>query len=65
MAVRRTITVSTTQEQDMLIRACLHSDHFASTSEVLRAALRLLQPDEVAELVGNPKTASSTCAMHG
>jgi len=46
MAVRRTITVSITQEQDDLIRSCLHSGRFASTSEVVRAALRLLDRDE-------------------
>ena len=53
MAVRRTITVSITQEQDDLIRACLHSGRFASTSEVVRAALRLLERD-AAGLTGLP-----------
>ena len=46
MAVRRTITVAITQEQDDLIRACLRSGRFASTSEVVRAALRLLDREE-------------------
>jgi antitoxin ParD1/3/4 len=46
MSVRRTITVSITQEQDDLIQTCLRSGRFASTSEVVRAALRLLDRDE-------------------
>jgi antitoxin ParD1/3/4 len=65
MAVRRTITVSITQEQDDLIKACLHSGHFASTSEVVRAALRLLQRDEIAQQVSKPRPASSKGTMHG
>lgn len=48
MSVRRTITVSITQEQDDLIQTCLQSGRFASTSEVVRAALRLLDRDEAA-----------------
>ena len=48
MAVRRTITVSITPEQEDLIQACLRSGRFASTSEVVRAALRLLDRDEAA-----------------
>ncbi|WP_082477674.1 type II toxin-antitoxin system ParD family antitoxin [Methylobacterium sp. Leaf93] len=48
MPVRRTITVSITSEQDDLIRSCLNSGRFASTSEVVRAALRLLDRDEAA-----------------
>lgn len=48
MAVRRTITVSITPEQDLLIKTCLQSGRFASTSEVVRAGLRLLQRDEAA-----------------
>ncbi len=50
MPVRRTITVSITQEQDDLIRTCLQSGRFASTSEVVRAALRLLERKEVREM---------------
>ena len=46
MSVRRTITVSITPEQDALIRACQHSGRFSSISEVVRAALRLLDCDE-------------------
>lgn len=46
MPVRRSVTVSITPEQDDLIRACLQSGRFASTSEVVRAALRLLDQDE-------------------
>ena len=57
MHVRRTITVSITPEQDDLIRACLQSGRFASTSEVVRAALRLLDRDEAA-----PQTAMKTSA---
>lgn len=46
MAVRRSITVSITPEQEDLIQACLQSGRFASTSEVVRAALRLLDREE-------------------
>ncbi|WP_412759795.1 type II toxin-antitoxin system ParD family antitoxin [Methylorubrum subtropicum] len=46
--MRRTITVSITQEQDDLIRACLASGRYASTSEIIRAALRQLERDEAA-----------------
>lgn len=46
MAARRSITVSITPEQDDLIRSCLQSGRFANTSEVVRAALRLLDLDE-------------------
>ena len=42
MSVRRSITVSITPEQEDLIGACLRSGRYASTSEVVRAALRLL-----------------------
>lgn len=52
MAVRRTITVSITPEQEELIRSCLQSGRFASTSEVVRAALRLLDRDEAIALSG-------------
>ena len=48
MPIRRSITVSITPEQEDLIRACLGSGRFASTSEVVRAALRLLDRDEAA-----------------
>ena len=50
MHVRRTITVSITPEQDNLIRACLRSGRFASTSEVVRAGLRLLERDEASAM---------------
>ena len=46
MPARRTLTVSITPEQDALVRACLQSGRFASASEVVRAALRLLERDE-------------------
>ncbi|MDP4024955.1 type II toxin-antitoxin system ParD family antitoxin [Methylobacterium sp. NEAU 140] len=55
MPVRRTITVSITPEQEDLIRACLHSGRFASTSEVVRAALRLLDREEARDLAGRAK----------
>ena len=51
MPTRRSITVSITPEQEALIRACLQSGRFANTSEVVRAALRLLDRDEAAQLV--------------
>ena len=43
MAVRKTITVSITPEQDKFVRDRLKSGRFASFSEVIRAALRLLE----------------------
>ncbi|MCJ2011512.1 type II toxin-antitoxin system ParD family antitoxin [Methylobacterium sp. J-076] len=57
MPVRRTITVSITQEQDDLIRACLVSGRYASASEVVRAALRSLGRDEVRDLADRAKPA--------
>ncbi|TXM95060.1 hypothetical protein FV223_02370 [Methylobacterium sp. WL116] len=60
MAVRRTITVSITAEQDDLIQSCLHSGRFASTSEVVRAGLRLLARDESKTSVGRSGQPSST-----
>ncbi len=51
MAVtRRTITVSITPEQDTLLRACLQSKRYRSVSEVMRAALHLLELEEAAAL---------------
>ncbi|SDM53964.1 antitoxin ParD1/3/4 [Methylobacterium phyllostachyos] len=58
MPVRRTITVSITPEQEDLIRACLHSGRFASTSEVVRAALRLLDREEAQDLAARPKSSA-------
>lgn len=46
MAVRKTITISITPEQDDFVRDRLRSGRFASVSEVIRAAIRLLQSDE-------------------
>ncbi len=62
MPVRRTLTVSITPEQDVLVRACLQSGRYASASEVVRAALRLLDrkeaalPSRVHGVVGGDKT---------
>ncbi|SDM53404.1 antitoxin ParD1/3/4 [Methylobacterium phyllostachyos] len=50
MSLRRTITVSITEEQDTLLRDCLQSGRFGSVSEVVRAALRLLDRDETPAL---------------
>ncbi|MCJ2063716.1 type II toxin-antitoxin system ParD family antitoxin [Methylobacterium sp. J-088] len=50
MSVRRTVTVSITPEQDVLLRAFLASGRYRSISEVLRSALRLLERDEAATL---------------
>lgn len=59
MSVRRTLTVSVTPEQDAFVRACLKSGRFASASEVVRAALRLLERDE-----GSPgRSASDATAI--
>ncbi|WP_165617972.1 ribbon-helix-helix domain-containing protein [Methylorubrum extorquens] len=41
--------MSITREQDDLIRVCLNSGRFASTSKVVRAALRLIERDETRE----------------
>lgn len=49
MATRKTLTVSITPEQDTFVRNRLRSGRYASASEVVRAALRLLERDEVAE----------------
>ena len=48
MAGRKTLTVSITPEQDAFVRDRLKSGRFSSASEVVRAALRLLERDEVA-----------------
>jgi antitoxin ParD1/3/4 len=50
MSLRRTITVSITEEQDALLRNCLQSGRFGSISEVVRAALRLLDREEAPAL---------------
>lgn len=50
MSVRRTVTVSITPEQDMLLRTFLATGRYRSVSEVLRSALRLLERDEAAAL---------------
>ncbi|MCR0982794.1 type II toxin-antitoxin system ParD family antitoxin [Roseomonas populi] len=55
MAVRRTITVSITPQQDDLLRKCVSSGRFGSVSEVMRAALRLLERDEAASAAPAPK----------
>lgn len=46
MAVRKTITVSITPEQDAFVRGRLKSGRFGTASEVVRAALRLLEREE-------------------
>lgn len=55
MPVRRTITISITAEQEGLIQSCLQSGRFASTSKVVRAALRLLDREETRDLVKRAK----------
>lgn len=49
MAQRKTITVSITPEQDAFIRGRLKTGRFGSVSEVVRAALRLLERAELQE----------------
>ncbi|WP_203236192.1 type II toxin-antitoxin system ParD family antitoxin [Methylobacterium crusticola] len=46
MAIRKTITVSITPEQEAFVRGRLKSGRFGSVSEVVRAGLRLLERDE-------------------
>lgn len=46
MALRKTVTVSITPEQDAFVRDRLRSGRFSSISEVVRAGLRLLERDE-------------------
>ncbi len=55
MPVRRTLTVSITPEQDALVRTCLQSGRYASASEVVRAALRLLDREENEPSAKRPK----------
>lgn len=62
MAARRTLTVSITPEQDALVRACLRSGRYASASEVVRAALRLLDREENQARAPAPKLASDGAA---
>jgi antitoxin ParD1/3/4 len=50
MSVRRTVTVSITQEQDALLRAFLASRRYRGISEVMRSALRLLERNEASTL---------------
>lgn len=46
MAVRKTITVSVTPEQHVLLGKRVHSGQYGSVSEVVRAALRMLERSE-------------------
>lgn len=46
MAVRKTITVSITPEQDAFVRDRLRSGRFGTVSEIVRAGLRLLEREE-------------------
>lgn len=63
MAVRRTLTVSITPDQVALVRACLQSGRYASASEVVRAALRLLDRDETTLLSRPQSTADGAEAI--
>lgn len=46
MSARRTLTISITPELDAVIRACLSSGRYGTASEIVRAALRLLETTE-------------------
>jgi antitoxin ParD1/3/4 len=65
MSVRRTVTVSITQEQDALLRDFLATGRYRSISEVLRSALRLLERDEDAALSAIRKSDVSRKAISG
>ncbi|WP_267427345.1 type II toxin-antitoxin system ParD family antitoxin [Methylobacterium sp. GC_Met_2] len=65
MSVRRTVTVSITPEQDVLLRAFLASGRYRSISEVLRSALRLLEREEAETLVALRNTAAHGEAGRG
>lgn len=64
MPVRRTITVSISPEQDALIRACMRSGRYSSTSEVVRAALRLLDRNEAGSVKAPANVAPANQAQH-
>ncbi|NEU14835.1 type II toxin-antitoxin system ParD family antitoxin [Methylobacterium sp. BTF04] len=65
MSVRRSVTVSITPEQDILLRAFLATGRYRSVSEVLRLALRLLERDEAAALLAIKGSAVSHEAIDG
>ncbi len=65
MPVRRTVTVSITQEQDALLRDFLATGRYRSVSEVLRSALRLLERDEDAALSAIRKSDVTHRAISG
>ncbi len=65
MSLRRTVTVSITPEQDMLLRAFLATGRYRSVSEILRSALRLLERDEAAALSTIKSSAVSHEALRG
>ena len=59
MAARETITVSITPELRAFIRAQLTSGRYGNASEVVRAALRMLERDEASVPRPSPSAASS------
>lgn len=65
MSVRRTVTVSITQQQDALLRDFLATGRYRSVSEVLRSALRLLERDEAAALSAIRNSALSHRTIRG
>lgn len=65
MSVRRTVTVSITQEQDALLRDFLATGRYRSISEVMRSALRLLERDEDSALSAIRKSDVSRRALRG
>jgi antitoxin ParD1/3/4 len=50
MAIRKSITISITPEQDRFVAAQITSGRYQTASEVFRAGLRLLEREEGATL---------------
>ncbi len=58
MAVRKSISISITPEQDRFVTARISSGRYQTVSEVFRAALRLLEREEATSSPEQPVAAS-------